>query len=478
MYDENELYRYHIGYIIDYLFTENITKFKKMTNFTASNMENLYLKLQQKNNDTQNLMIVIDRRKLYRNKNKNDMVYMIKDKNMHRLPLSESYCIGFEFNIIYNDDGSNKVTSYLLYGINERQRFYPEMMTTIIPRLFKKPTNMTQYEYLTKLYDHSFKHGWCVDLEDKIFNKYYKIITNHQHISVNYNRDIIHNPNYKNINIDSLTDFIFAKLSKNKRTKKMEIKYFQRWLNVNNYDSETIECDILNIDSLTDFIFIKLSENKYINSFKCWLTENNYDSETIEYDIFYLCKDEQQKTTTNIEDYIISSESSLNISKIKEIINDYKKHRFVKYVENKNKFEEQYKCTINNVSQIDKCGYIINIIDALKLYEKYKKYNNSNINIYDIKCKNIFNTELILKSYDHIIRCHDFVFEKTKITQYVIRKIGGSCKLKYKCNALLAYINRKRENIKNKKHGVSKTNDKNDDIVILCGALNSLHSYI
>ena len=45
-----------------------------------------------------------------------------------------------------------------------------------------------------ELYHHSYENGWSVDLNDGIFNKYYKIIIGYHHISNNYNRNIINKP--------------------------------------------------------------------------------------------------------------------------------------------------------------------------------------------------------------------------------------------------------------------------------------------
>ena len=140
------------------------------------------------------------------------------------------------------------MTSYLLYALNERHRFYPEMLTSIIPKLFVKPSNMTYYEYLTKIYDHSFKHAWSVDLNDKEFNKYYKLITTYHHVSVNYNREIIDKPNYDNINSDCFSDVLLLRLSKHRLIQSNDIKEFQVWLYENNYDTETMEYDMLSLN--------------------------------------------------------------------------------------------------------------------------------------------------------------------------------------------------------------------------------------
>eukprot|EP01083_Nonionella_stella_P028235 77753_1 len=44
---------------------------------------------------------------------------------------------------------------------------------------------------MDKLYQDWYKHGFAVDLDDMVFNKYYKMITHFEHVSVNYNRNIV-----------------------------------------------------------------------------------------------------------------------------------------------------------------------------------------------------------------------------------------------------------------------------------------------
>ena len=63
--------------------------------------------------------------------------------------------------------------------------------------------------FYKKIYSNRFKHGWTIDLQNVIFNKYYKMITNTTHISNNYNRNIIHKPKYQYG--DSFRDILFEK---------------------------------------------------------------------------------------------------------------------------------------------------------------------------------------------------------------------------------------------------------------------------
>lgn len=68
--------------------------------------------------------------------------------------------------------------------------FYPEYLTIFILSLFRKSPNISEKYRIRKLYKSSFKHGWSVDLHEEIFNKYYKSITEYDHMSVNYNPNI------------------------------------------------------------------------------------------------------------------------------------------------------------------------------------------------------------------------------------------------------------------------------------------------
>eukprot|EP01084_Bolivina_argentea_P299238 515779_1 len=128
----------------------------------------------------QNLLIIVDRRY------PKDILYAVEDNNSLKLDeLYQNYFIGLTFN-----RSSNNVNKcYLRYDIEQQLRFYPEMLTSIVPRLFVRQKHLNQYEYLSLLFSSDYKHGFCLNLNDEIFNKYYKQITTHEHISVNYNRN-------------------------------------------------------------------------------------------------------------------------------------------------------------------------------------------------------------------------------------------------------------------------------------------------
>ena len=432
VYNENITFNDNIGNIDNYLqrkkiyyarITLGVYKLESIKD-VANIMEN-YIKNFQ-NNKTQNVLILIDRiNNNNNNNNDGDILYVISGNDIKKCSkFGENYFIGLEFNILVNKDSSNFVIAHLMFGIKEIIRFVPEMMINIIVKLFKKDINQNRYEFFKQIYSNNFKNGLSVKLSDNIFNKYYKILTNHTLISNNYNRDyidIIYNNNY-----DGFRDYLKINLLKNEKENENNLKLFNKWLN-----------------------------------------NNNYDTESIYYDILYINK--QLNISSNINIYLKKSLLLLNCNKIEYIINEYK-------LEEKtlgDEYIDDFKCGIKNPLNIPQCGYINDIINILNDYEIYKyKINNKNIKY--------FNTKYILKSYDHIIHFHNFNENKNKIREYIKNKIGNFCKLKLLCPALRKHINRKRENIQKKeeKEDNKNNNNDNDDNILLINTLNGLHSYL
>eukprot|EP01084_Bolivina_argentea_P298594 514598_1 len=137
-----------------------------------------------KHNDVKEIMIVIDRRHLYSTK---DILYLFTCKNVDNfIAVYRNYFVGFDF---WVDTMNNNVYAYLRYGLQEKSRFYPEMLVCFFPRLFKRSEDINEAKFLDRLYSHKYKHGWIVDLNDTKFNKYYKMVTSFDHVSVNYNRE-------------------------------------------------------------------------------------------------------------------------------------------------------------------------------------------------------------------------------------------------------------------------------------------------
>eukprot|EP01084_Bolivina_argentea_P032986 61037_1 len=176
IYDENMMW----------VFEETMENLNPVYSIAKSG-DMLYIKnvLEKKVNNSQttnNILIVVDRRD-----NTCDNIFII-DKNINTFDaLDKNYCISLLFTI-NNED--NIVHCHLIYGSQEKSklRFYPEIITRIMPRIFRRHDNC---ENMDKLYHDSYKHGFAVDLHDPIFNKFYKMITKYEHVSVNYNRNVI-----------------------------------------------------------------------------------------------------------------------------------------------------------------------------------------------------------------------------------------------------------------------------------------------
>ena len=103
--------------------------------------------------------------------------------------LDTNYFVSFEFLIDNVSECTCPIVRcWLNFGVQQRLRFYPEYSVWIIQQLFVRSTTMTTYKMVQTLYSEEYKHGWRVSLDDKVFNKYYHIITGYEHVSNNYNR--------------------------------------------------------------------------------------------------------------------------------------------------------------------------------------------------------------------------------------------------------------------------------------------------
>ena len=106
----------------------------------------------------------------------------------------QNYFLSFDFHVsrarvISKGHGETMTGCWMHFGVGQKLRFYPEYAVWIIPHLFVRSTRLTAHQFLERIYSEHYKHGWRVSLDDPIFNKYYHIITQHEHISNNYNRN-------------------------------------------------------------------------------------------------------------------------------------------------------------------------------------------------------------------------------------------------------------------------------------------------
>eukprot|EP01083_Nonionella_stella_P153879 494977_1 len=99
-----------------------------------------------------NVLCIVDRRH-----DDCDVLYIIHTDTHTRYTLDEfnrKYAIELEFSV------SNTVQCHLHYG-NGRTRFYPEHLTTIMPRFFAQDRLLNYAQTLDELYEDSYKHGFA-----------------------------------------------------------------------------------------------------------------------------------------------------------------------------------------------------------------------------------------------------------------------------------------------------------------------------
>eukprot|EP01083_Nonionella_stella_P010655 30298_1 len=148
-------------------------------------MERLACRRRRNGNDSDTVMIVIDRRADV------DVLYFFVacDASFELHELRSNYWIGFEYRVMKKE----MIIAYLHYGMNKRLRFYGEHLVWFVPLLFhKRLLFANDAELLQLLYSHQYKHGMCCNLSNHtLFCGYYKVITRYDHVSVNYNRRVI-----------------------------------------------------------------------------------------------------------------------------------------------------------------------------------------------------------------------------------------------------------------------------------------------
>eukprot|EP01084_Bolivina_argentea_P295777 509333_1 len=99
------------------------------------------------------------------------------------------YCLTFAFNYDYI---TNTVKSYIQWGLKHHVRFVPEMMVSLLPRIFDKEAFQgTEYQRLKFVHSNQYKNGVSLKLKDEKFEDLYKMITNYQLLNVNYDRNAI-----------------------------------------------------------------------------------------------------------------------------------------------------------------------------------------------------------------------------------------------------------------------------------------------
>ena len=149
-------------------------------------IEHTHAQIQTQSDSESDIIILVDRRWVGTMYVGSQTLWVFETGNYEELSalkaLKWNHFLGFEFDV--GDD----VKCWIRFGFGQRLRFYPEFMTSFVPSLFVRPSGYNDMEYLRKIYDDQYKHGWAVPLDDPVFNSYYKAITGDDHISNNYRR--------------------------------------------------------------------------------------------------------------------------------------------------------------------------------------------------------------------------------------------------------------------------------------------------
>eukprot|EP01084_Bolivina_argentea_P123315 218535_1 len=434
--------------IESYLLTKkNIVDFYKIRLTDAVNdTENIAMKIEDHYNindiktaEHRKLMIIFDRRSKY------DSMYIFSYTDKTHFPeLRTSYFVGFHFRIMpMKGKNVNRISTHFMYGPNII-RFFPEILSTIIPRIFKKPVNLSEPEYLDTIYDKEFKAGWCVTLTDDIFDFYYKHITSFDHISVNYNRNILYNEFHKDKPLLCFMDLLIHEMQSNN----------------------------VNID--------------YIKNLNTFFNDNAYDTESFIDDILCVCnykETDEDYELSNVGMYIMEAQRYSEFRITRAIVQKYNEPSQKKKQKHKQKI-----CRVGNILTVDKCMQIQIIIKALQEFDQNKV---TEINLSDL-----------LGAYDHLISAHRFSnniasetkektqdisfksFEEidhsksmTEAQKYIICKLGGYCKAS-KCEILQKHIARRRERTTDESKGNEYIENDQTLLEILTATLNALHCYI
>ena len=445
VWNEDIIFNPKIRSVDEYLWDNNINVYQRVAIETdiKTELERLDLGAFQ---DIEKLLIVIDRRQLH---GEHDILYVLHKWGDNDLPkLTQNYFVGFDINIL----GSGTTKAYFRYNINQRIRFYPEMLTTIIPRLFRKPSEMNDYDYLKKLYQSNYKHGWCLDLNHDGFNKYYKIITGFDHISVNYRRDI---PKAKDKDepgaVLVFMDYLAMELENSIELEKEEIEEFWIYLMDYDYDTDTILEDVECMDE---------DKNK-----ECFLSMKFPDSFSCIHEVIKKYTSGQMGEEEQKEKEINTDKGKKNLEKDQKL------------PEKKNVHDNYRNC---DEEDFDNCPHFKCIITSLDQYQKA----NFDMN----KMGEDFDAVYLIKSYDHIIASHALFRDPGRVKEvkeYVLKTVNECEHKTEECPVLREHKLRRRERNKNgnKEKGEQEQEKDNNNSVnglkeIIKSNLNSLHTYL
>ena len=189
VYDADNKFECSFHRMSDYLFKRHGEVFDKIVLRGHADLDNtirtLYDVERIESEACSKLVVIVDRRHVHC---KNDILYLLNDDVSELRTLDDNHCIGLDFHF---EAARDALAVYLRCARGEKLRFFPEQLTQIIPRLFKRPHRTADAVLLDQIYAHSVKHGWATLLNDEAFDEQYKRVMGTNHVSVNYNRAVL-----------------------------------------------------------------------------------------------------------------------------------------------------------------------------------------------------------------------------------------------------------------------------------------------
>eukprot|EP01083_Nonionella_stella_P286785 976124_1 len=439
VYDEDMALDDNIGSMDSYLIDAAIDFYKirfgshatKNPIDVAKQIEKHYNAVDIASNVTSALMVVVDRRASHQTNYDSMYIFACPDNQRNNLSqLQTNYFVAFDFKIIRNVNiNENRTIVYFRFGMNGITRFFPELLVSVMPRLFRKPHQLSIAEYLYMLYDNTFRNGWCVTLEDDLFDKYYKMITGVTHVSVNYNRFILYDEFFSTQPMLCFTDLLHHELETH---------------------SHFNATDMYEMDLFFD--------------------EHDYCTDAIIDDI-------HDGHGSNLELSMVSNRKHIQFNIIQTIVNKY----------NEPSQKDKAKiCTSDHVLNVDKCAFIQTIIDGLKQYSHQKTDDTHHPNISDLlgAYDHMVSVHGFCAPTQDPERTESTPFEEmdhsqsiTQTQMYIVSEIGGYCTDKT-CAILQKHIMRRRERQKEEMKDDHKSNSSDGLDEILHATLNALHCYI
>ena len=214
------------------------------------------------------IVMLIDRRNCYaEDMNGHETLWIFQCTDKETLdPLDRNHFIGFDFEI------GKVVKAWWRFGEYQKIRFFPEYITSLIPRMFVTP-DMNPMDYLMKIYDSDFKHQWRVSLDDPTFNLYCKAITGDDHISNNYHRERVSVESHV---VRSLGFWEYLR----RRTDQMDFDVLYRWHIGQDMDSDAVFGDLIETDDVGKPEFIDDDDSNFAQ----WTRRENHQ------DVFWSLK--------------------------------------------------------------------------------------------------------------------------------------------------------------------------------------------